>query len=132
MVRITKNTPVYTSDHYVLGQTHAYHHRLQKPHPELGLYPTFLMIVNFTIGDDFYIPTVFIDRDKSTNEEIWLTISKKEIEVKQYTRLPVDDHYHHEILPDGDGESEVPVSVDEDTVPLAPVAPMPSEVDAKS
>lgn len=127
---ILQDTPVLTKDNVLLGQTHAYHRRVEQGKPAVSLYPLYLMIVNLTVGDDFYIPTDFIDDEKSTDDKIWLTLTEKEIEVKQYTRMPVDDHYQHEVLPlrPGSGQEIITTSDDDDdgAKPLSDTAPLPS------
>lgn len=125
MPKMYRNTNVRTADGKILGKTHAYHLRVNQPEPELGLYPSYLMVVNIHIGDDFYIPTVFIDEEHSTQDEIRLTITEQEIQKKQYTRLPVDDKYRHEELPLLEGRTLVDDISKEDQEKLSDVAPLP-------
>jgi hypothetical protein len=67
-----------------LGQAHTLYHRQEPAEPELRCLPTYLMVVNMTIGDEFYVPTTYIDearREEGT--AVYLTLSRDDIEEKQ-------------------------------------------------
>ena len=86
--QLKKNLPVLTAEGLRLGQTHTLYNRLSPAEPQLKLFAHYLMVVNFTIGDEFYVPTDYIDEAKSDETAVWLTRTKKEIEAEQLTALP--------------------------------------------
>lgn len=117
---IWQDTAVITADKYLLGQTHSFQNRVETGKTHYGPYPTYLVVKNFSIGDDFFIPTNFIDVEKSTESEIWLTITDKQIREKNFTVRPVDDKYEKVELPLRDGKERVITEVEgrDDIKPL--------------
>lgn len=86
-IDIKRGEEVWTSDGDRLGTVRRLHHRQEEINPELELYATYLHVVSFDLGDDFYVPTDYIDgRDK--NGRILLTESMQKIQDRTWTRLP--------------------------------------------
>ncbi|NIT55781.1 MAG: hypothetical protein GWN00_05955, partial [Aliifodinibius sp.] len=64
---ISKLEEVWTADDKKLGVANAIYHRLEGINPELKYYASYLHVQNFDYGDDYYIPTDFIEgRDEET------------------------------------------------------------------
>lgn len=104
---IWQDTAVITADKYLLGQTHSFQNRVETGKTKYGPYSTYLVVKNFSIGDDFFIPTDFVDVEKSTENEIWLSLTDKQIRQKNFTVRPVDDMYEKVKLPLRDGKERV-------------------------
>jgi hypothetical protein len=125
---LKQNTPVLTADEYLLGQAHTLYHRQEPAEPELRLFATYLMVVNMTIGDEFYVPTTYIDearREEGT--AVYLTLSRDDIEEKQLTRIPqfiVDDRFEEEgLAPADNSAATIPPQgqpIEDNIVPLPP------------
>lgn len=107
---VWQDTAVITKDKYLLGQTHAFFNRVPSGKPHYGPYPTYLVVKNFTIGDDFYIPTEFVDVERSSEQEIWLSITDGDIREKQFSIRPVDDAYEKVELPMREGSEQVVIT----------------------
>ena len=79
---------VWTADNQKLGLTEAIYHRLEGANPDLRLYASYLNVQNFEYGDDYYIPTDFIQgREPETGR---LLVKEKFITILQntWTRMP--------------------------------------------
>lgn len=118
---IWQDTAVITADKYLLGQTYAFQNRIETENKtKFGPYATYLVVKNFSIGDDFFVPTDFIDVEKSAEDQIWLTITDKQIRARNFTVRPVDDLYEKVELPLRDGKERVITEVEgrDDIKPL--------------
>jgi hypothetical protein len=85
---IKKLEEVWTADNQKLGLTEDVYHRLEGVDPDLGFYATYLKVQNFDYGDDFYIPTDFIEgRDSKSG---YLLLKTKFITILENTwnRMP--------------------------------------------
>ncbi len=85
---ISKLEEVWTADDKKLGVANAIYHRLEGINPELKYYASYLHVQNFDYGDDYYIPTDFIEgRDEETGR---LSLNRKFQEVLEntWTRMP--------------------------------------------
>lgn len=105
---LKQNHPVLTADAYRLGQTHSLYHRQEPAQPELRLFATYLMVVNMTIGDEYYVPTAYIDETKAEKTAVYLTLTRQEIQTQQLTRIPqfiVEERCDEEPLPPGDSSA---------------------------
>lgn len=119
---LKQDLSVITADDYQLGQTHTLYHRQGPAYPERNLYSTYLMVVNMTIGDEYYVPTVFIDETRDDATAVWLTLSRDEINKMQLTRLPqfvADDEFTEEKLGDAANAPDKGKPY-EDVMPLPP------------
>lgn len=119
---LKQNLPVLTTDEYKLGQAHTVYHREEAAKPERSLFSSYLMVVNMTIGDDYYVPTTYIDDTRDGEAAVWLTLTHDEIKEKQLTRLPqfvANDQFREEKLAKTDVSSEKGDSYDK-VMPLPP------------
>lgn len=125
---LKQNTPVLTADEYLLGQAHTLYHRQEPAEPELRLFATYLMVVNMTIGDEFYVPTTYIDEARpEAGTAVHLTLTRDDIKDQQLTRTPqfvIDDQFKEEKLAPGDSSAAtIPPQgkpFNENIVPLPP------------
>lgn len=127
---LKQNLPVLTADGYTLGQMHTLYHRNKPAEPENRLFAIYLMVVNFTIGDDYYVPAAYLDETKQDGTAVYLTLTRDDIKDKQLTRLPqfvADDQFTEEKL------AKAAITPDEGkpmnkTMPLPPnLRPNPEE-----
>ena len=119
---LKQNLPVLTADEYKLGQAHTLYYRQEPAKPERKLFNGYLMVVNMTIGDDYYVPTAYIDETREDDTAVWLTLSHDEIKEKELTRLPqvvVDDQFSEEKLAAAETTTEKGKPFG-DTMPLPP------------
>lgn len=86
-VDIKKSEEIWTSDHRKLGQAHRLFHRQKDVNPELKLYATYLYVVSFEMGDDFYIPIEYIN-GREENGRLLLNVSMNKVQDLTWTRLP--------------------------------------------
>jgi hypothetical protein len=85
---ISKLEEVWTADDKKLGVANAVYHRLEGVNPELKYYASYLHVQNFDYGDDYYIPTDFIDgRDQKTGK-LSLRKTFQQILENTWTRMP--------------------------------------------
>ncbi|MBK8905188.1 MAG: hypothetical protein IPM53_28660 [Anaerolineaceae bacterium] len=124
---LKQNLPVLTADEYRLGQAHTLYHRQEPAEPEHTLFASYLMVVNMTIGDDYYVPTAYIDEARAEGTAVHLTLTRDDIQNKTLTRTPqfiVDDRYNEEKLAPGESSAAaVPQQgkpIDDNVVPLPP------------
>lgn len=119
---LKQNLPVLSADEYKLGQTHTLYHRQETTEPEDEPFNSYLMVVNMAIGDDYYVPTTYIDDTKNEETAVWLTLTHAEIKELQLTRLPqfVANHqFTEEKLAEANVNSEKGKTFD-DIMPLPP------------
>ncbi|MAT96995.1 MAG: hypothetical protein CL608_07625 [Anaerolineaceae bacterium] len=119
---LKQNLPVLTADEYKLGQVHTVYHREETAKPESILFSSYLMVVNMTIGDDYYVPTTYIDDTRDGEAAVWLTLTHDDIKEKQLTRLPqfvANDQFTEEKLAKTDATSEKGDAYDK-VMPLPP------------
>ncbi len=119
---LKKNLPVITADQFRLGRIHKIFHRLEAAEPQLKLFASYMMVINLTIGDDFYVPTDYIDETKTGATAVWLTLTKKEVKDEQLTTLPqfIAGKQHRE-------EDLTAVAIDsKEGKPLEEVMPLPT------
>lgn len=105
---LKQNTPVLTADAYRLGQAHTLYHRQAAAEPEHKLFASYLMVVNMTIGDDYYVPTTYIDETKAGETAVYLTLTRDDIKDQQLTRTPqfiIDNRFKEEKLASGDSSA---------------------------
>lgn len=125
--KLKQNLPVLTVDDYRLGQTHTLYHRQEAAQPELKRFASYLMVVNMTMGDDYYIPTAHIDETPPEGTAVHLTLTRDDIQDQQLTRTPqfiIDDQFTEEKLPAGDSSAAtIPQQgkpFEDEIVPLPP------------
>jgi hypothetical protein len=93
----------------------------------LNLFASYLKVVNMTIGDDYYVPTTYLDEARDEGTAVHLTLTRTEIKGKQLTRLPqfiVDDQFTEEKLATGESSAAtIPQQgkpFDDELAPLPP------------
>lgn len=85
---ISKLEEVWTADDKKLGVANAVYHRLEGVNPELKYYASYLHVQNFDYGDDYYIPTDFIDGRDQESGKLSLTKTFQQILENTWTRMP--------------------------------------------
>ncbi|MEM7119129.1 MAG: hypothetical protein AAF614_42320, partial [Chloroflexota bacterium] len=68
----------------------------------------YLMVVNFDIGDDFYVPTDYVDTAQWDGTAVYLTLSKAEVGQQSLSTLPqfvAARQHREEILPEFSSDS---------------------------
>lgn len=86
-IDVKRGEEVWTSDGNRLGTARRLHHRQEEIDPELELYATYLHVVSFDLGDDFYVPTDYID-GRDENGRVLITESMQKVQDHTWTRLP--------------------------------------------
>ena len=88
-ITMKRRDRVVTADGYQLGLARNLHHRPEADvNVEEQLFPVYLEVENFELGDDFFVPLYYVDgRDPETGA---FTIDATMKEVLQYTwsRMP--------------------------------------------
>ena len=124
---LKQNSPILTADAYHLGQAHTLYHRQEPAEPELRLFATYLIVGNMTIGDEFYVPTTYIDEAREEGTAVYLTLTHQDIQKQQLTRIPqfiVEERGNEESLPPSDSSAATSSPqgepFEENIVPLPP------------
>ena len=86
--KIYRNSDVRTADGRRLGTVQGLYRRPEgaEVDPDLKLFAYYMEVVNLDIGDDFYVPTDYIER--IDGGEIWLTRNFDEIQGETLMREP--------------------------------------------
>ena len=87
-VTIKKGAAVFTSDGTRLGQTVRLFHRLEGVDPEVKLFADYVQVRDWHLGDEFFVPTDFIDRVDPTSGDISLVVKLSRVDSEQWTRAP--------------------------------------------
>lgn len=100
---IKRNDEVWTADEKQLGIAKAVFHRTDEVNPALRLYASYLEVEDFNFGENFYVPTDFIDEGPAGAGRI--EIKKKRDEAMQllWFRMPdfvAKGNYRKEALPE--------------------------------
>ncbi|HEX6386481.1 MAG TPA: hypothetical protein VF177_17555 [Anaerolineae bacterium] len=90
-VELKRLDEVWTKDGERLGQARLLYHRTaaaEPADPDLKLYPAYLYVVSLEVGDDYYVPTLFIaGRDPGTNR-VMLTATMADVMEETWSRMP--------------------------------------------
>lgn len=80
---------VVTADGFLLGLARNLHHRPESEvNVEEQLYPVYLMVENFELGDDFFVPLEYLeDRDPETGD-VYVDATMKEVLQYTWSRMP--------------------------------------------
>ena len=100
--QLYKFDEIWTRDGYLLGEAHHLCHRTQDIDPVLLLYPTYLYVVSFDIGDDYYVPLDFV-AGRDPDGRVTLAVTMKQIQDRTWTRTPdfvARGQARHEALPE--------------------------------
>lgn len=84
--KIHKGDQVETADGVSLGQALVLYRRLDEVDPDLKLYEFYLESVNLNMGDEFYLPTDFIDRYE--NGTVYLSLTMAQVQAETMMRMP--------------------------------------------
>ena len=80
---------VVTADGYQLGLARNLHHR---PDAEVNvedqLYPVYLEVENFELGDDFFVPLPYVDGRDPDSGAILINATMKEVLKFTWSRMP--------------------------------------------
>lgn len=87
-LKLKKSDEIWTKDDQYLGQAHHLNHRTKDVNPKLQLYGSYLYVVAFDMGDDFHIPTDFIEGRDPETDRVKLKVTMKEVMKRTWTRLP--------------------------------------------
>ena len=80
---------VWTTDDYRLGLARCLHYRA--PHevnPDEQLYAVYLEVVNYEMGDAYYIPTDFLISPEPDTNRVTLNASMKDVMQRTWSREP--------------------------------------------
>lgn len=99
---INKFDEVWTADGKKLGIAYKIFHRQDDVNPNLQLYKSYICVVNFEYGEEFFVPTDFIEGRDTETGNLLLSISFKRVMDLTYFRMPdfvVHRKYDLELLP---------------------------------
>jgi hypothetical protein len=85
---VSKLEEIWTADDKKLGVANAIYHRLEGVNPELKYYASYLHVQNFDYGDDYYIPTDYINGRDSNSNRLTLKATFQEVLSNTWTRMP--------------------------------------------
>lgn len=88
-IEIRARDEIWTSDGYRLGVARDLHYRPEEEvNPEEQLYAAYLEIVNYELGDDFYVPTDFLAERDEENGRVLLDVKMKDVQQRTWSRAP--------------------------------------------
>lgn len=93
---------IWTADGHKLGRADQLLHRLEGIDPELKLYASYLIVENFDLGDEYYVPTDFISGRDGDSGRLKLSVKHKRVLSETWTRMPdfvARNRYRKENLP---------------------------------
>lgn len=76
---IRKTDRIFTADGFELGQASSLYIRPEAD-PQHRDYDQYLMVINLEEGDEYYIPTNYVDTQASATGEVRLSLTRSEIE----------------------------------------------------
>lgn len=80
---------VWTSDGDKLGVAHSWYYRPDgEVHPGDRLYAAYLGVNNFELGDDFYVPDVYIAGREEESGRVLLAVTSRQIANLTWNRKP--------------------------------------------
>jgi hypothetical protein len=85
---IKKGVGVHTKDGTRLGRTVRMYHRLEGVDPDVKLYENYVLVRDWDLGDEYFIPTRFIDTIDEESGEIHLAVKLSTVNQEQWTRAP--------------------------------------------
>lgn len=85
---LKESDEIWTKDGEHLGQAHRLYHRSEGIDPDLQLYASYLYVVSFGSGDDYYVPTDFIDGREDDTDRVILTVPMQEVLDQTWSREP--------------------------------------------
>lgn len=91
IVTIHNMDEVWTSDNLKLGVAHSLYYRPEEQvRPADQLYAAYLGVMNFELGDDYYVPTDFLQRVDAEQDQarLELTVPMKAVMDRTWSRAP--------------------------------------------
>ncbi|MGD2050314.1 MAG: hypothetical protein PVH03_12495 [Chloroflexota bacterium] len=85
---INKLEEIWTAEDKKLGLAKYLYHRQSEINPKLQLYARYLEVENFEYGDDYYVPTDFIEGRDPESGKIRLSLSFDEVMKRTWFRMP--------------------------------------------
>jgi hypothetical protein len=85
---IKKLEEIWTAEGKKLGLAKYLYHRQNEINPKLQLYARYLEVENFEYGDDYYVPTDFIEGRDPESGKISLSVSFDEVMKRTWFRMP--------------------------------------------
>ena len=80
---------VWSADGQKLGVARSLHHRPEEQvDVDARLYPVYLEVESFEMGDDFFIPVHYLEARDSDNEQVIVGLKLKEIMNRTLSRMP--------------------------------------------
>ena len=88
-ISVRDRDEVWTTDEYKLGAARTLHYRPpDEVNPDEQLYAIYLEVVNYELGDDYYVPTDFMHPRQPDGNRVLLTVSMNEVMQRTWSREP--------------------------------------------
>ncbi|MDX1614340.1 MAG: hypothetical protein R3300_08525 [Candidatus Promineifilaceae bacterium] len=87
-MEIRKLDEVWTADDKKLGLAQKLYHREGQSDPKLKLYGSYLEVESFDYGDDYYVPTDFIEGRDAEAGRVYLSVKLQKVLENTWSRLP--------------------------------------------
>lgn len=88
-IEVKARDEIWTSDGYKLGAARTLHYRPEEEvNPEELLYAVYVELVNYELGDDFYVPTDFLQERDEATRRILLDVEMKDVQQRTWSRAP--------------------------------------------
>ncbi|HSM56470.1 MAG TPA: hypothetical protein VK879_09985 [Candidatus Sulfomarinibacteraceae bacterium] len=88
-ITIHKMDEVWTADDFKLGMAHCLYYRPEdQVRPGELLYAAYLEVVNYQLGDDYFVPLDFIERVDGADSRLKLTVPLKTVMNRTWSRRP--------------------------------------------
>lgn len=88
-MEIREGDEVVSADGYDLGVARSLHYRpADEVNADEQLYAVYLKVVNYELGDEFFIPVDFLQMREDKNEPVTLTVPVKFVQRRAWSRAP--------------------------------------------
>lgn len=87
-IDLKQSDEIWTQDGHRLGHPHRIYHRMDEINPALELYPAYVHVLSFDLGDDFYIPTDFLNGRNADSGHVLLSVPMETVLKNSWDRLP--------------------------------------------
>ncbi|MFW5940691.1 MAG: hypothetical protein ACOCXI_02740 [Chloroflexota bacterium] len=88
-ITIHKMDEVWTADDFKLGVAHCLYYRPEdQVRPGELLYAAYLEVINYELGDDYYVPLDYIERVNGAESRLQLTVPLKTVMDRTWSRVP--------------------------------------------
>ncbi len=86
---IQEGDRVLSADGYDLGVARSLHYRpAEEVNPQEQLYAVYLQVMNFEMGDEFYIPVDFLEPRGEEQEVVRLSVPVRFVQRRAWSRAP--------------------------------------------